>query len=466
MRDCTRWSLRCQVEWLCKQYAQYGDLPFSNVLSKKLVLETLGSVGGRYYDSLYNPVVTLWIFLTQMISADRSMAAAVEGFLGWRLSQGLSACSTNTGGYSRARGRLGEPLLAKLTRITGSELVRQAIPEWLWKGRHVKLFDGSTVSMPDTPANQAAYPQQANQKPGVGFPLARIGVLFSLSVGSVLDLGLRRWAGKFQSELAILRDMWDSFDVGDVLVTDRYLCSHMEIAVLGSLGVDVVARMHAQRKVDFRRGKQIGIEDHLVSWKKPPKPEWMSNEQYAALPDEMLMRELRYLVQADGFRPTTIVLATTLLDAEQYPWDDVANLYGQRWDAEINLRSLKTIMQMDVLRGETPEMVRKEIWACLLAYNQIRTVIAQAASQHGKPPCNISFKRALRTVESFRPTLAAATPPTLPKIYEELFHAIASHQIGDRPGREEPRCVKRRPKPYPRLTQPRNEARTACRKKG
>ena len=335
MRDCTGWSLKRQVEWFRRQYAQHGELPFSNVLSKELVLETLSSLGGRYYDSLYNPLVTLWIFLTQVMSADRSLAAAVGGFLAWRLSQGLSACSTNTGGYSRARSRLREQLLASLTRHTGCELARQAIPQWLWRGRHVKLFDGSTVSMPDTPANQAAYPQQANQKPGVGFPLARIGVLFSLSVGSVLDLGLRRWAGTFQSELAILRAMWDRFDAGDVLLTDRYLCSHMEIAVLQGLGVDVVARMHAQRKVDFRRGKHIGLEDHLVSWKKPPKPEWMSNEQYATLPDEMVMRELRYRVQADGFRPTTIVLATTLLDAEQYPWDEVADLYGQRWHAEV-----------------------------------------------------------------------------------------------------------------------------------
>ncbi len=466
MKDCTRCSLKNQVEWLRTQYAQNGELPFSNILSKELVLETIRSLGGNHYDSLYNQVTTLWIFLSQAISADRSLAVAVAGFLAWRLSQGLSACSTKTGAYSRARSRLAEELLAKLTRITGCELARQAIPEWLWKGRHVKLFDGSTVSMPDTPANQTEYPQQTTQKPGVGFPLMRIGVLFSLSVGSVLDTGFRRWAGKFQSELAILRDMWDSFDAGDVLVTDRYLCSHMEIAVLGNLGVDVVARMHAQRKIDFRRGKHIGVEDHLVWWKKPPKPEWMSNEQYAALPDEMQMREIRYCVQADGFRPTTIVLATTLLDAEQYPWDDVADLYGQRWDAEINLRSLKTIMQMDVLRGETPEMVRKEIWACLLAYNQIRTVIAQAASQHGKRPSNISFKRALRTVESFRPALATAAPSMLPQIYECLFHAIASHQIGDRPGREEPRRVKRRPKPYPRLTQPRNEARTTCREKG
>lgn len=466
MRDCTRWSLKRQMEWFRKQYAQHGKLPFSEILSEELVLGTLKSLGHTCYDSLYNPVATLWIFLSQTISADRSLAAAVEGFLAWRLSRGLSACSTKTGAYSRARSRLAEELLVKLTRVTGCELARQAIPDWLWKGRHVKLFDGSTVSMPDTPKNQAAYPQQKNQKPGVGFPLVRIGVLFSLSVGSALDLGLRRWAGKFQSELAILRDMWDCFDAGDVLLTDRYLCSHMEIAVLRSLGVDVVARMHAQRKVDFRRGKQIGMEDHLVSWKKPPKPEWMSQQQYATLPDEMQMRELRYRVQAKGFRPVTIVLASTLLDAEQYPSDDVADLYGQRWDVEINLRSLKTIMQMDVLRGVTPEMVRKEIWAGLLAYNLIRTVIAQAALQHGKQPKHISFKRALRTVENFRPALAAATPTTLPQIYQHMLHAISTHTIGNRPGRAEPRRVKRRPKPYPRLNEPRDEARTACRKKG
>jgi len=176
MKDCTGWLLRHQVEWLRKQYAQQGGLPFSNVLSKELVLETLNSLGGRFYDSLYNPVVTLWIFLSQAISADPSLAAAVEGFLAWRLSQGLSACSTNTGGYSQARGRLSEQLLTTLTRLTGLELARQAIPLWLWKGRHVKLFDGSTVSMPDTLANQAAYPQQANQKPGVGFPLPQPGL--------------------------------------------------------------------------------------------------------------------------------------------------------------------------------------------------------------------------------------------------------------------------------------------------
>jgi hypothetical protein len=346
-----------------------------------------------------------------------------------------------------------------LTKHTGCEVERAALGQWRWLGRVVKLFDGSTVSMPDTPENQAAFPQSRTQAPGVGFPLARIGVLFSLSVGTVLDLGIRRWAGKFQSELAMLRDMFSMLDPGDVLLTDRYLCSYMEIAVLHGRGVDFVGRMHAQRQVDFRRGRWLGLKDHLVEWTKPARPDWMSPEEYAALPQTMTLREFSYQVVRKGYRTQTIVVATTLLDAELYPPAEIAELYRLRWDAEINLRSLKTMMNMDVLRCQTPDMVRKEIWAHLLAYNLIRTVIAQAAATQGKHPRQISFTRAMRTLEAFRPTLAHANSEHLPALYEQLLQAIASHEIGHRPNRLEPRQRKRRPKPYKLMTQPRTEAR-------
>ena len=313
--------------------------------------------------------------------------------------------------------------------------------------------------MPDTPKNQAAYPQSGSQAPGVGFPLARIGVLFSLSVGSVLELGIRKWAGKFQSELAMLRAMLSQFDPGDVLLTDRYLCSYMEIALLRDRRVDFVGRMHAHRKTDFRRGRWLGVDDHLVQWTKPKRPDWMSPAQYAALPETMLMRELCYRVQCDGYRDRTIVIATTLVDATACRWEDIAELYGLRWDAEVNLRSLKTMMNMDVLRCETPEMVRKEIWAHLLAYNLIRTVISQAAIAHDKHPRQISFTRAMRTMEAFRPTLARAQRNELPTLYQQLLQAIASHEIANRPDRLEPRQRKRRSKPYPLMKKPRNEAR-------
>jgi hypothetical protein len=458
--DSSVWSVKQHINWFRQQFAQQADLPFAKVLSAETIVEALQSLGLRCYQSIYNPVTVVWLFLSQVIHANPTLAATVENFLAWRMGQALPPCSPDTGGYARARQRLPEALLAWLTRHTGQEAERAASGEWRWQGRTVKIFDGSTVSMPDTPENQAAFPQQKNQQPGVGFPLARIGVLFSLAVGTALDLQLRRWAGKFQSELAMLRDMFSMFQAGDVLLTDRYLCSYMEIAVLKSQGVDFVGRAHAQRKIDFRRGERLGTSDHVVSWKKPPRPDWMTPEQYAGLPETMPVREFRYRLVRPGYRPRTIVVVTTLLDSE-YSVEQIAQLYRLRWDAEINLRSLKTIMNMDVLRCCTPEMVRKEIWAHLLAYNLIRTVIAQAAMTHHKQPRQISFTRAMRTLEAFRPTLAHAPDSQLPELYKTMLATIASHEIGNRPDRLEPRQRKRRPKSYPLMTKPRHQARNA-----
>jgi hypothetical protein len=424
-----------------------------------VVVTALSSLGVRFYDSLYNPVTALWLFLSQVIHANPTLAVTVECFLAWRLAQGMAPCSTDTGAYARARQRLPETVLAMLTRHTGREADRAAPGQWRWLGRVVKLFDGSTVSMPDTPENQAAFPQSRTQAPGIGFPLARIGVLFSLAVGTVLDLGIRRWAGKFQSELAMLRDMIELLDSGDVLLTDRFLCSYMEIALLLGRGVDYVGRMHARRKVDFRRGKRLGPCDHVVEWSKPRRPEWMSAEVYATFPETLSIREFRCRIVRRGYRARTIIVATTLLDAEQFPRDEIAVLYRLRWEAEINLRSLKVAMNMDVLRCQTPEMVRKEIWAHLLAYNLIRTVIAQAAAKHGRHPRQISFTRAMRTLEAFRAAIAHVPRERLVTLYEQMLTAIASHEIGNRPNRLEPRQRKRRPKPYPLMTKPRNKAR-------
>lgn len=459
MGHCIRWSFREQIDWFRRQFAQHGGLPFSEVLPAAVVVAALQSWNVPFYNSLYNPVTVLWLFLSQVIHANPTLAATVECFLAWRLAQGMSPCSSDTGAYARARQRLPEALLAMLTRHTGRQADRAALGEWRWLGRVVKLFDGSTVSMPDTPENQKAFPQSRTQAPGVGFPLARMGVLFSLAVGTVWELGIRRWAGKFQSELAMLRDMIPSLEAGEVLLTDRSLCSYMEIALVLQRGVDFVGQMHARRNVDFPRGRGLGPCDHLLEWRKPPRPDWMSAEDYAALPETLTIREFRCRIVRKGYRARTIVVVTTLLDPERYPQEEIARLYRLRWDAEINLRSLKTMMHMDVLRCQTPDMVRKEIWAHLLAYNLIRTVIAQAASKHGKYPRQISFTRAMRTLEAFRPAIARVPREQLTTLYEHMLAAIASHEIGDRPDRLEPRQRKRRPKPYKLMTQPRNQAR-------
>jgi hypothetical protein len=331
----------------------------------------------------------------------------------------------------------------------------------------VKIADGTTCSMPDTHANQIDYPQPDSQKPGVGFPLMRVLAVFSLATGLVLDLRFSRYAGKFQSELGMLRQLWDQFAAGDVVLTDRYLCSWFEIATLQQQGTFVAMRLHHGRNADFRRGKRLGRNDHVVEWIKPVQcPDWMDKETYAAMPKTLKMREIRVRIDDPGCRTEEVIVVTNLLNAEKYTADDLAALYRARWYAETDLRSLKTTMQMDVLRGKTPDIVRKEIWVHALAYNLIRTVIAQAARHFDILPRTISFKGTLQTLLAFQPQFAAASPADLPRLVAELWRAIVVHRVGDRPNRYEPRAKKRRPKSYPLLTQPRSKARIAlCRKK-
>jgi hypothetical protein len=321
--------------------------------------------------------------------------------------------------------------------------------------------------MPDTPANQAAYPQPVAQKPGLGFPLARIGAMFSLACGAVVGLGLCRYAGKGQSDLGVLRTLLDLFRPGDVMLADRLMCAWTEMVMLKGRGVDGVCRFTSHRKADFRRGRRLGEGDHVVEWPKPPKPRTIDRAAYAALPASLTVRECRVRVGQPGFRTRVLIVATTLLDAEEFTKDDLARLYRARWNAELDLRSLKQVLQMDVLRCKTPELVRKELWAHILAYNLIRTVMAQAAGRHGIEPRSISFKGALQTLEAFQPVIALRGERDTAfrtDLYERLLDAIATHGVGDRPDRYEPRRRKRRPKPYDRLMKPRHEAKQALRK--
>ena len=197
--------------------------------------------------------------------------------------------------------------------------------------------------------------------------------------------------------------------------------------------------------------EQIGKDDHLVFWPRPPRPKWMSAKQYVTLPDELTLREVRVRVSHKGFRTKSIVVVTTLLDAHQYPPEEIALLYRQRWQAELHLRSLKTVLQMDHLRCKTPERVRNEFYIHLVGYNLIRGVMATAASQSGKSPWEISFKGTLQTLAQFLPLLMAdaATEAWC----KALLTAVATHAVGHRPDRFEPRRVKRRPKPHRLLQQ-------------
>jgi hypothetical protein len=345
-------------------------------------------------------------------------------------------------------------------RTVAGRMEEQAEEGWLWKGHHVKVADGSTVTMPDTSENQEAFPQSSGQKPGVGFPLARMVAVFSLATGATLDLAVGAAKGKKTGENTLFRSLICGFQPGDLVLGDRLFDSYQDIARLRQQGADVLFRMHPSRKCDFRRGRWLGTVDHVVVWTKPKfDASRFDRETYDALPEQMEIRELRFRVHEKGFRPREIVLVTTLLDPLTYSKDELTELYRERWHCELDLNSLKTTLRMKHLRCETPEMVRKEIWTHLLAYNLIRQTIAVAARRHDTLPRRISFKGALQTIDSFAPYLTCATPDAHHTLLADMLEAIATHRVGDRPGRVEPRKIKRRHAKYTYLTRPRAEER-------
>jgi len=450
---------RRQIEMIRQQFAQGDELTFPQVLPAERIEQALREEKASWREVVFTPTLTLWAFLGQVISADGSCRKAVARVMAWLVSQGEAPCRAETDPYCKARQRLPESLFTRLMRETGRALHQRVPDDWLWLGRRVKLADGTTVSMPDSAANQAEYPQPATQKRGVGFPIARLVVVFCLACGSVLEAALGRYQGKCTGENTLLRTLEDAFEPDDVLLSDRYFSGYFDIAFWKQRGVDVVTRLHQRRKCDMRCGRKLGRNDHVVVWKKPPRPSWMDEATYARMPDELAVREVRVHVTVKGFRTDVVEVVTTLLDARTYTAGALAQLYRMRWHAELDLRSLKTTLGMDVLRCKSPQMVRKEVWAHMLAYNLIRTVMAEAAQAHGCTPRDLSFKGTLQMMSAFAERLYDAGPADAAALHDGLRLAIGAQTVGDRPNRYEPRARKRRPKPYPLLTKPRDVAR-------
>jgi hypothetical protein len=460
MRDHAHGRLRRQVDTLRHQFLQDGGLPFADVLSAGGLEEALREVKAAWNDRIYSPLVTLWVFLGQVLNADQSCRAAVARLIAHRASQGLEPCSSETGAYCQARKRLPERFFAAVARLVGRNLDERVDRRWLWKGRRVCLFDGSTVSMPDTEENRREYPLAYNQVPGTSFAPARIGAVISLSCGAILDLGVCRYAGKGQGEVSLLRQLWDVLRPGDVLLGDRLMSGWVGMYLLKRRGVDTVSRLSAHRRADFRRGIRLGKDDHLVVWKKPSSIRSVDRATYNTLPDSITVREVRFRVEQPGFRTRSVVVVTTVLDPAQASAEELASLYRARWNNELDLRSIKVTLQMDMLRCKTPELVRKEVWAHVLAYNLIRTVMAQASAGVDAPPRSISFKAALQVLEAFRPLIACRADrgaAHLAALYEQLLRAIAVHRVADRPDRFEPRMTRKGPRGYVELKRPRRE---------
>jgi hypothetical protein len=460
MRQCTIGQNARIAQSLRRKITRQEGMPFADLLGLDWVAAIVREEVKAWRECVYTPLVTLQTFLAQVLSAEQCCLAAVAHLLASLTSQGLKTCSPKTDPYCKARARLPEELLRRLVRESGQRLEKRVKQDRLLGGRPIKLIDGSTVSMPDTKANQQAYPQSKAQRPGVGFPIARIVAVLSFSCGAALGFAIGPYQGKRTGEPALFRQLWDCLSPGDVAVADCCYGSFWTFAMLLARGVDSVFPLHQCRQSDFRFGRRLGKEDRLMAWLKPSqRPEWMSRRTYKALPQHLELRVLRIHIAQAGFRAESLTLATTLLDAEQVTASVLAEVYRVRWHAELDLRSIKVTMQMDVLRCKTPAMVRKEIWAHLLAYNFIRTIMATAAAGRGIPPRAVSFSGSLQTFNAFCPMLQmASTPATWSALWRIMLEAIGSHRVGQRPNRVEPRAIKRRPKPHKLLTIPRKEA--------
>lgn len=460
MDQYTQGRQRSQVRRIaqCRQQTiEDQDLCLTKLLPQEPIEAALERHQVRYRKRLYTPLVTIWMFLYQALAADQSCRAAVARLLALLCVGKKGSGSAKTDPYCKARERLPEPLLADLARHSGAELQQQVPPAALLGGRPIKIADGTTLSMPDTPANQKAYPQQAAQKKGLGFPILRLVGLIGLSCGAVLDVAMAPYHGKQTGETALLRQLLDSLRSGDILLADAIFSNYWTIALLRQRGVDLLGRHGGTRRIDFRQGQRLGRCDHIVFWRKPRRPSWMGQKLYDHLPETLRIRETKVEVWQKGFRCHHLLLVTTLLDAEAFERQELATAFRCRWHAELDLRSIKHVMQMDVLRCKSPAMVRKEIWMHLLAYNLIRKLMAEAAAQAGVCPRDLSFKGTLQTLLAFA-AAGWSCPARRNELYAAVLCAVATHRVNNRPDRVEPRAVKRRKKQV-YLNEPRAVAR-------
>jgi hypothetical protein len=419
---------------------------FIELLSNDELLSIVENNIPKYREQIYTPIQTLSMFLTQALNDDRSCSKAVNDLIIQNQLQDKSQkISSNTGAYCLARQKLLLPLLTKLT-INIGETISQNIPtQWRWFGRSVRLIDGTTVSMPDTAKLQEVYPQPKSQKEGLGFPICRLLAVSCLHTGVILNASIGPCKGKGSDEKSLLRNVLDTFKSGDVVIGDAFFGSYFLLVEMMERGVDVLFEQIGSRRstTDFGKGITLGKKDHLVDFNKPKiKPDWMTREAYNKAPDKITIRECKI-----GKK----ILITTMLAVKDYPKKALGALFKQRWHVEVDFRNLKTTLGLVVLSCKTPEMCQKEMWVYFLANNLIRLLMAQAAVDHNLLPRQLSFKHTVQIWNTYSLLKKA--------VDDQMLSLIAKRIVGNRPGRMEPRAVKRRPKPYKLLMLPRAEAR-------
>lgn len=444
-----------RAEILKQKFETSLALPFEQVMSAEVMQSVLEEQGVNYRNSLYTPIVVVWAWISQVLDEDKSLSNAVSRVIAWLAVAGETMPSADTGGYSKARKRLPLKVLESLLTRSAVGLASQGNLEHHWCGRRVKAYDGTTIQMSDTVANQKEYPQHSNQKSGCGFPLAKLVVWFCGITGAVLEVSIASFK---TSEWQLARRLYAKLKCEDVVVADSAYGTYGDLALVLASGADAVFRKHHARRCDFRRGKKLGIGDHVVQWQRPKEcPPSMSSEEFAALPTHLEVREVHLLIQQPGFRATEIILVTTLVDSKRYAKAKLAELYQLRWLAtEVNFKHLKTTLQMEMIAAKTPDMVKKDIWVHLLAYNLLRTLMWQAAQHNQVSPLRISLQGTRQQFNQFRPHLSQAKFQQRHWLYSALLTMMTDQLVPLRPNRQEPRVTKRRPKPFPRMQQPRS----------
>jgi hypothetical protein len=428
-----------------------------NLLTGPQLLDRVEQLLPAHRERLFPPTETLSMFLAQSLSADGSCQQAVNDAMVKRVISGMEPGKTNTGGYCKARARLPLTMVSALALQTGEIVAQGAAPWWHWQNRPVRLVDGATVTLPDTPENQAAYPQSRSQKAGLGFPVCRMVALLCLGSGALLNAATGPCQGKGSDEQSLLRSMLDTLESGEILLGDALYATYFLLCELVDRGVDGLFEQHGSRKrsTDFRKGEKLGPRDHLIDLTKPEKkPDWMSQDEYDRAPATLKVRE---------FKAGGKVMVTTLRCPKEAPKAVLKALYRYRWNVELDLRNIKTTLGMERLRCKTPEMAIKELWVYLLAYNLIRLLMAQAALLADQIPRQLSFKHTVQIWISWQQHGGGTHDAVC---INALLILIAEPRVGLRPGRVEPRALKRRPKPFPLLTKPRQVAQDEIRKNG
>lgn len=438
------------------RFARDTGLPFGRLLSREYVLSVLEGEGHQYRSRVYCPLVTLWAWLSQCLSQDKSLNEAVSRIVAHRVATGLPACSASSASYSEARGRFPEAVMIRMAKEIGRKVHDSAAESWKWNRRQVFIADGTGLSMPDTVANQLAYPQSQSIKPGIGFPLMRAVALISLATGVVIDIAFGKHAGKGTGEIGLLAQISGNLSAGDVLIADRYYPAYSIVATLNRKGVDLVSISHQSRRVDFTKGQILGPKDHIVEWHRGKRLDCPISEGYESLPLTVKVREFAIEIEGRDGKPEEAIIVTTMIDPT-IPQKELSDLYWKRWNCELDFRSIKHSLHMDVLRAKTPEMVRKELWCHMLAYNLLRGTMVESAKRHDIMPRQLSVKGTMQAVESFTPAMMAIDGSDT--LYNALLTTVSAHRVGNRPGRLEPRYKKRRQTWDALMTIPRSESR-------